>query len=183
MTGGTVISEEVGLSLEGATIEDLGQAKKVELNKEDTTIIDGAGSADGISGRVNQIRAQIEDTSSDYDREKLQERVAKLAGGVAVIKVGAGSEIEMKEKKARVEDALHSTRAAVEEGVVPGGGSALIRCLEAVAELKGDNDDQNVGINIAKKAFEAPLRQNSASASAVILLDFASIPAAEIPGI
>ena len=125
LTGGTVISEEVGLSLEGATIEDLGQAKKVELNKEDTTIIDGAGSADGISGRVNQIRAQIEDTSSDYDREKLQERVAKLAGGVAVIKVGAGSEIEMKEKKARVEDALHSTRAAVEEGVVAGGGVAL----------------------------------------------------------
>ena len=164
LTGGTVISEEVGLSLEGATIEDLGQAKKVELNKEDTTIIDGAGAADGISGRVNQIRAQIEDTSSDYDREKLQERVAKLAGGVAVIKVGAGSEIEMKEKKARVEDALHSTKAAVEEGVVPGGGSALIRCLESVAKLKGENEDQNVGINIARKAFESPLRQIVANA-------------------
>ena len=152
LTGGTVISEEVGLSLEGATIEDLGQAKKVELNKEDTTIIDGAGSADGISGRVNQIRAQIEDTSSDYDREKLQERVAKLAGGVAVIKVGAGSEIEMKEKKARVEDALHSTRAAVEEGVVAGGGVALVRAQQKIQGLEGDNEDQNVGINIALRA-------------------------------
>ncbi len=159
LTGGTVISEEVGLSLEGASIDDLGTSKRVVLNKDNTTIIDGAGDENSISTRVNQIRAQVEETSSDYDKEKLQERVAKLAGGVAVIKVGAGSEVEMKEKKARVEDALHSTRAAVEEGVVPGGGSALIRCLEAVAELKGDNDDQNVGINIAKKAFEAPLRQ------------------------
>ena len=159
LTGGTVISEEVGLSLEGATIEDLGQAKKVELNKEDTTIIDGAGSPDGISGRVNQIRAQIEDTSSDYDREKLQERVAKLAGGVAVIKVGAGSEIEMKEKKARVEDALHSTRAAVEEGVVAGGGVALIRAQQKIIGLEGDNEDQNVGINIALRAMESPIRQ------------------------
>ena len=149
LTGGTVISEEVGLSLEGATIEDLGQAKKVELNKEDTTIIDGAGAADAISGRVNQIRAQIEDTSSDYDREKLQERVAKLAGGVAVIKVGAGSEIEMKEKKARVEDALHSTRAAVEEGVVAGGGVALVRAQQKIEGLTGDNEDQNVGINLS----------------------------------
>ena len=156
LTGGTVISEEVGLSLEGATIEDLGQAKKVELNKEDTTIIDGAGSPDGISGRVNQIRAQIEDTSSDYDREKLQERVAKLAGGVAVIKVGAGSEIEMKEKKARVEDALHSTRAAVEEGVVAGGGVALIRAQQKIIGLEGDNEDQNVGINIALKGNGIP---------------------------
>jgi len=130
LTGGTVISEEVGLNLEGATIEDLGQAKKVELNKEDTTIIDGAGAPDVISGRVNQVRTQIEDTSSDYDKEKLQERVAKLAGGVAIIKVGAGSEVEMKEKKARVEDALHSTRAAVEEGVVAGGGVALVRALQ-----------------------------------------------------
>ena len=159
LTGGTVISEEVGLSLEGATVEDLGTSKRVVLNKDNATIIDGAGDENAIATRVNQIRAQVEETSSDYDKEKLQERVAKLAGGVAVIKVGAGSEVEMKEKKARVEDALHSTRAAVEEGVVPGGGSALIRCLEAVAKLKGDNDDQNVGINIAKKAFEAPLRQ------------------------
>ncbi len=159
LTGGTVISEEVGLSLESATVEDLGTSKRVVLNKDNATIIDGAGDENAIATRVNQIRAQVEETTSDYDKEKLQERVAKLAGGVAVIKVGAGSEVEMKEKKARVEDALHSTRAAVEEGVVPGGGSALIRCLEAVAKLKGDNDDQNVGINIAKKAFEAPLRQ------------------------
>ena len=159
LTGATVISEEVGLSLEGATIEDLGTSKRVVLNKDNTTVIDGAGDENSIAGRVNQIRAQIEETTSDYDREKLQERVAKLAGGVAVIKVGAGSEVEMKEKKARVEDALHSTRAAVEEGVVPGGGSALIRSLEAVEKVSGDNDDQNVGINIARKAFEAPLRQ------------------------
>ena len=159
LTGGTVISEEVGLSLEAATIDDLGTSKRVVLNKDNATIIDGAGDENAIATRVNQIRAQVEETTSDYDKEKLQERVAKLAGGVAVIKVGAGSEVEMKEKKARVEDALHSTRAAVEEGVVPGGGSALIRCLEAVEKLKGDNDDQNVGINIAKKAFEAPLRQ------------------------
>ena len=173
LTGGTVISEEVGLSLEGATIEDLGQAKKVELNKEDTTIIDGAGSADTISGRVNQIRAQIEDTSSDYDREKLQERVAKLAGGVAVIKVGAGSEIEMKEKKARVEDALHSTRAAVEEGVVAGGGVALVRAQQKIEGLEGDNEDQNVGINIALRAMEAPIRQitNNAGEEASVVLD------------
>jgi len=159
LTGGTVISEEVGLNLEGATIESLGTAKKVVLSKENTTVIDGAGSQENISGRVNQIRAQIEETSSDYDREKLQERVAKLAGGVAVIKVGAGSEIEMKEKKARVEDALHSTRAAVEEGVVPGGGVALIRALQSSEGLKGDNEDQNIGISIALKAMEAPIRQ------------------------
>ncbi len=172
LTGATVISEEVGLSLEGAKIEDLGQAKKVELNKEDTTIIDGAGSSDNISGRVNQIQTQIEDTSSDYDREKLQERVAKLAGGVAVIKVGAGSEIEMKEKKARVEDALHSTRAAVEEGVVAGGGVALVRALQQIEGLTGDNEDQNVGINIALRAMEMPLRQiieNSGEESSVVL--------------
>ena len=159
LTGGTVISEEVGLSLEGATLEDLGTAKKVTLNKDNTTIVDGAGDQKAIQARVNQIRAQIEDTSSDYDREKLQERVAKLAGGVAVIKVGAGSEIEMKEKKARVEDALHSTRAAVKEGIVPGGGVALVRALDSLTKLKGENDDQNVGINIVRKAFEAPLRQ------------------------
>ena len=159
LTGGTVISEEVGLNLESATIESLGTAKKVVLTKETTTVIDGAGTQDNISGRVNQIRAQIEETTSDYDREKLQERVAKLAGGVAVIKVGAGSEMEMKEKKARVEDALHSTRAAVEEGVVPGGGVALVRSLQAVDGLKGDNEDQNIGISIALKAMEAPIRQ------------------------
>ena len=164
LTGGTVISEEVGLSLEGATVEDLGTSKRVVLNKDNATIIDGAGDQNAIATRVNQIRAQVEETSSDYDKEKLQERVAKLAGGVAVIKVGAGSEIEMKEKKARVEDALHSTKAAVEEGVVPGGGSALIRCLESVAKLKGENEDQNVGINIARKAFESPLRQIVANA-------------------
>ena len=172
LTGGTVISEEVGLSLEGATIEDLGSAKKVSLNKDNTTIVDGAGDQANIEGRVNQIRAQIEDTTSDYDREKLQERVAKLAGGVAVIKVGAGSEVEMKEKKARVEDALHSTRAAVEEGVVPGGGVALVRALNSLEKIKGDNDDQNVGVNIAKKAFEAPLRQivtNAGEEASVII--------------
>ena len=172
LTGGTVISEEVGLSLEGATIEDLGSAKKVSLNKDNTTIVDGAGDQANIEGRVNQIRAQIEDTTSDYDREKLQERVAKLAGGVAVIKVGAGSEVEMKEKKARVEDALHSTRAAVEEGVVPGGGVALVRALNSLEKIKGDNDDQNVGVNIARKAFEAPLRQivtNAGEEASVII--------------
>jgi len=173
LTGATVISEEVGLSLEGATIEDLGQAKKVELNKEDTTVIDGAGDSKGIAGRVNQIRAQIEDTSSDYDREKLQERVAKLAGGVAVIKVGAGSEVEMKEKKARVEDALHSTRAAVEEGVVAGGGVALIRALQSIENLEGENEDQNVGIGIALRAMEMPMRQivSNAGEEASVILD------------
>ena len=172
LTGGTVISEEVGLSLEGASIEDLGSAKKVELNKEDTTIIDGAGASDNISGRVKQIQTQIEDTSSDFDKDKLQERVANLAGGVAVIKVGAGSEVEMKEKKARVEDALHSTRAAVEEGVVAGGGVALVRALQKIEGLKGDNEDQNVGINIALRAMETPLRQiisNAGEESSVVL--------------
>ena len=164
LTGGTVISEEVGLSLEGATIEDLGTAKRVSLDKDNTTIVDGAGDQKAIVSRVNQIRTQIEDTSSDYDREKLQERVAKLAGGVAVIKVGAGSEIEMKEKKARVEDALHSTRAAVKEGIVPGGGVALVRALDSLTKLTGENDDQNVGINIVRKAFESPLRQIAANA-------------------
>ncbi len=172
LTGGTVISEEVGLNLEGATIDDLGSAKRVQVSKENTTIIDGAGDAKAIEGRVNQIRAQIEDTSSDYDREKLQERVAKLAGGVAVIKVGASTEIEMKEKKARVEDALHSTRAAVEEGVVPGGGVALVRALQAVEGLKGDNEDQDVGIALLLKAVTAPLRQiveNAGEEGSVIL--------------
>ena len=172
LTGGTVISEEVGLNLESATIESLGTAKKVVLTKETTTVIDGAGTQDNISGRVNQIRAQIEETTSDYDREKLQERVAKLAGGGAGIKVGAGSEMEMKEKKARVEDALHSTRAAVEEGVVPGGGVALIRALQDVDGLKGDNEDQNIGIAIALKAMEAPIRQivmNAGEESSVVV--------------
>ena len=159
LTGGTVVSEEVGLNLESTTLESLGTAKKIVLSKENTTVIDGAGKQEDIVGRVNQIRAQIEETTSDYDLEKLQERVAKLAGGVAVINVGAGSEIEMKEKKARVEDALHSTRAAVEEGVVPGGGVALIRALQEVDGLKGDNEDQNIGISIALKAMEAPIRQ------------------------
>jgi chaperonin GroEL len=159
LTGGTVISEEVGLSLEKATIKDLGRAKKIQVSKENTTIIDGAGVADGIQARIKQIKAQIEETSSDYDREKLQERVAKLAGGVAVIKVGASTEIEMKEKKARVEDALHATRAAVEEGIVPGGGVALIRAKVAVESVKGINEDQNHGIQIALRAMEAPLRE------------------------
>ncbi len=164
LTGGTVISEEVGLDLESATLEHLGTAKRVTMNKENTVIVDGAGKADEIKSRVQQIRAQIEETSSDYDREKLQERVAKLAGGVAVIKVGAATEVEMKEKKARVEDALHATRAAVEEGVVPGGGTALIRAVAAIADLKGDNEDQNAGIGIARRAMEAPLRQIVANA-------------------
>jgi len=159
LTGGVVISEEVGLSLDKVTLEDLGTAKKIQISKENTTVIDGAGDVSMIEARVNQIRAQIEEATSEYDKEKLQERVAKLAGGVAVIKVGAGSEIEMKEKKARVEDALHSTRAAVEEGVVPGGGVALIRALAAVGDLTGDNEDQNVGIAIAKRTMEEPLRQ------------------------
>ncbi len=159
LTGGTVISEEVGLSLEKATIKDLGRAKKVQVTKENSTIIDGAGDTSAIESRIKQIKAQIEETSSDYDREKLQERVAKLAGGVAVIKVGASTEIEMKEKKARVEDALHATRAAVEEGVVPGGGVALIRAKANLGEIKGINEDQNHGIEIALRAMEAPLRE------------------------
>lgn len=164
LTGGTVISEEVGLALEKATIKDLGRAKKVQVSKENTTIIDGAGDSATIEARVGQIKTQIEDTSSDYDREKLQERVAKLAGGVAVIKVGASTEIEMKEKKARVEDALHATRAAVEEGVVPGGGVALVRALVAVGNLTGANEDQTHGIQIALRAMEAPLREIVANA-------------------
>ncbi len=164
LTGGTVISEEVGLQLEKATIKDLGRAKKVQISKENTTIIDGAGAGDAIQARIKQIKAQIEETTSDYDREKLQERVAKLAGGVAVIKVGASTEIEMKEKKARVEDALHATRAAVEEGVIPGGGVALIRALPALAKLTGANEDQNHGILIARRAMEAPLREIVANA-------------------
>ena len=172
LTGGTVISEEVGLNLEGTSLEDLGSAKRVQISKENTTIIDGAGEGKNIEGRVAQIRAQIEETSSDYDREKLQERVAKLAGGVAVIKVGAGTEIEMKEKKARVEDALHSTRAAVEEGVVAGGGVALVRALQKITGLTGENEDQDVGIALLLKAVTTPLRQivaNSGEEASVVL--------------
>jgi chaperonin GroEL len=164
LTGGTVISEDIGLSLEKASLADLGTAKKVQITKENTTIIDGAGSTEAIQGRVAQIRKQVEDTTSDYDREKLQERLAKLAGGVAVIKVGAATEVEMKEKKARVEDALHATRAAVEEGIVPGGGVALIRALARLRVLKGVNHDQDVGISIARRAMEEPLRQIVANA-------------------
>ena len=172
LTGGTVISEEVGLSLEGATLDDLGSAKRVQITKDNTTIIDGNGDSTKIEGRVKAIRQQIEETTSDYDREKLQERVAKLAGGVAVIKVGAGTEIEMKEKKARVEDALHSTRAAVEEGVVPGGGVALVRALQKVEKVRGDNEDQNVGLMILQRALTMPLRQiagNAGEDGAVVL--------------
>ncbi|SMB88262.1 chaperonin GroEL [Pasteurella testudinis DSM 23072] len=159
LTAGTVISEEIGMELEKATIEELGQAKRVVITKDNTTIIDGIGDQAQISGRVTQIRQQIEESSSDYDREKLQERVAKLAGGVAVIKVGAATEVEMKEKKARVEDALHATRAAVEEGVVAGGGVALVRVAAKLADLTGDNEEQNVGIKLALRAMESPLRQ------------------------
>ncbi len=172
LTGGQVIAEEVGLSLEKARLEDLGKAKKVVVDKENTTIIDGAGKAKDIKARVDQINKEIEATTSDYDREKLQERVAKLSGGVAVIKVGAATEIEMKEKKARVEDALHATRAAVEEGVVPGGGVALIRARDALKDLKGANEDQNAGINILRRALEEPLRQiviNAGEDGAVVL--------------
>ena len=164
LTGGTVISDEVGLSLEKADLKDLGRCKKVQITKENTTIIDGAGDQKTIEGRVQQIRTQIEETTSDYDREKLQERVAKLAGGVAVIKVGAATEVEMKEKKARVEDALHSTRAAVEEGVVPGGGVALLRAQTKAKAVKGDNHDQQIGIDILVRALEEPIRQIVANA-------------------
>ena len=158
LTGGVVISEETGMSLEKATLQDLGQAKRIEVAKENTTIIDGAGDSKSIEARVKQIRVQIEEATSDYDREKLQERVAKLAGGVAVIRVGAATEVEMKEKKARVEDALHATRAAVEEGVVAGGGVALLRAKQAIADLKGDTADQNAGIKLILRAVEEPLR-------------------------
>lgn len=177
LTGGTVISEEVGLSLEKVTLDDLGQAKKINVSKENTTIIDGAGRADEIMARVEQIRAQIAESSSDYDKEKLQERVAKLAGGVAVIKVGAATEMEMKEKKARVEDALHATRAAVEEGVVAGGGVALVRAENSLGDLKGDNADQDMGIRIARRAMQEPLRQiatNAGEEASVILNEVAA---------
>jgi chaperonin GroEL len=172
LTGGTVISDEVGLALEKATLNDLGEAKRIVVEKENTTIIDGAGKAAEIKGRVESIRQQIEEATSDYDKEKLQERVAKLSGGVAVIKVGASTEIEMKEKKARVEDALHATRAAVEEGVVPGGGVALVRAQKALLSLQGANEDQTIGIKILARAIEEPLRQiveNAGEDAAVIL--------------
>ncbi len=172
LTGGTVISEEVGLSIEKATVNDLGEAKKVVIEKENTTLIDGTGKAADIKGRIESIRQQVEEATSDYDKEKLQERVAKLSGGVAVIKVGAATEVEMKEKKARVEDALHATRAAVEEGVVPGGGVALIRALKALKDLEGANEDQTVGIRLLARAIEEPLRQiveNAGEDAAVVL--------------
>ena len=173
LTGGTVISEEVGLDLESTTLEHLGNAKRITMDKDNTTIVDGSGDAEAIKGRVSEIRVQIENTSSDYDREKLQERVAKLAGGVAVIKVGAATEIEMKEKKARVEDALHATRAAVEEGVVAGGGVALVRAISQITGLEGDNEDQNIGIAAALRAMEGPLRQivTNAGDEASVVLD------------
>jgi chaperonin GroEL len=173
LTGGQVIAEEVGLSLEKATLEDLGEAKKVQITKENTTVIDGAGASADIQGRVEQINGEIAESSSDYDKEKLQERVAKLSGGVAVIRVGAATEVEMKEKKARVEDALHATRAAVEEGVVAGGGVALIRAEKAIEKLKGQNDDQDVGIGILRRAIEEPLRQivNNAGGDPSVVLN------------
>lgn len=172
LSGATVISEEVGLSLDKAGLNELGTAKKVQITKEETTVIDGAGTEEDIQGRVAQIRAQIEEATSDYDREKLQERLAKLAGGVAVIKVGAATEVEMKEKKARVEDALHATRAAVEEGIVAGGGVALVRALQDVKDLKGDNHDQDIGIKIAFRSMEEPMRQivtNAGDEASVVL--------------
>jgi chaperonin GroEL len=177
LTKGQVISEEVGLSLEKATLEDLGQAKKIQITKENTTVIDGSGSKDEIKTRVDQINKEIDQSTSDYDKEKLQERVAKLAGGVAVIKVGAATEVEMKEKKARVEDALHATRAAVEEGVVPGGGVALVRAQASLDAVKGDNTDQDQGIQILRRAIEEPLRQivtNAGEDAAVVLNEVAS---------
>ena len=172
LTGGTVSSEEVGLSLEGSTEEQLGTAKRVEIGKDNTTVIDGAGSKKDISARIGQIKTQIDATSSDYDREKLQERLAKLSGGVAVIKVGAATEVEMKEKKDRVDDALHATRAAVEEGVVPGGGVAFVRAISSLDKVSGDNSDQDVGISICRRALEAPLRQivtNGGGEASVVL--------------
>lgn len=173
LTGGTVISEEVGMSLEAATLEQLGNAKRIQITKENTTVIDGGGDAGNIEARVGQIRAQIEEATSDYDKEKMQERVAKLAGGVALIKVGAATEVEMKEKKARVEDALHATRAAVEEGVVPGGGTALVRSIDVLTNLTGDNADQSTGVAIIRRALEEPLRQivNNAGGDGSVVLN------------
>jgi chaperonin GroEL len=171
LTGGKAIMEETGIKLEGVRLEDLGRAKRVTVDKDNTTIVDGAGQQKGIEGRIKQLRAQIDETTSDYDREKLQERLAKLAGGVAVIKVGAATETEMKEKKARVEDALHATRAAVEEGIVPGGGVALLRASKALAGLKAEGDEQ-IGVSIVKRACEEPLRQivaNSGTEGAIVV--------------
>ena len=182
LTGGTVISEEVGLTLEGVSLDDLGTAKRVSSSKENTTIVDGAGEKADIEGRIKQIRAEIEETTSDYDREKLQERLAKLAGGVAVIKVGAATEVEMKEKQARTEDALHSTRAAVEEGIVPGGGVALVRALQRIGDLKGSNEDQTVGIQIALRSMATPLKQiaqNAGDEPAVVYDKVCGLPANE----
>ena len=164
LTGGKCITEDLGIKLESIGLEDLGRAKSIVVDKENTTIVEGYGKSSEIQGRVNQIRRQIEETTSDYDREKLQERLAKLAGGVAVINVGAATETEMKEKKARVEDALHATRAAVEEGIVAGGGVALIRCIAAIETVKGDNDDEQIGVDIIKRAVEGPLRSLAANA-------------------
>ena len=172
LTGATVISEEVGLSLDKAGLNELGTAKKIQITKEETTVVDGAGTEEDIKGRITQIRTQVDDATSDYDREKLQERLAKLAGGVGVIKVGAATEVEMKEKKARVEDALHATRAAVEEGIVPGGGVALVRALQNVKDIKGDNHDQDIGISIAFRSMEEPMRQivsNAGDEASVVL--------------
>jgi chaperonin GroEL len=172
LTGGTVISEDLGLKLENVKINDLGKAKKITIDKDNTTIVEGAGDHQKIQGRVKQIKAQVEETTSDYDREKLQERLAKIVGGVAVINVGAATETEMKEKKARVEDALHATRAAVEEGIVPGGGVALLRCIPALDKLKLDNADQKIGVEIIKRALEEPVRQiinNSGLESSIIV--------------
>jgi len=177
LTGGVVISEEIGLSLEGVTEDQLGSAKRIEVSKDETIVVDGAGTKDNISGRVKQIRAQLEQTTSEYDQEKLSERLAKLSGGVAVIKVGAATEVEMKEKKDRVDDALHATRAAVQEGVVPGGGVALVRAIKALDKLKGDNHDQDIGIEITKRAMEAPLRQivaNGGGEPSVVLNEVAN---------
>ena len=177
LTGGVVISEEVGVSLEGVTEDQLGSAKRIEVGKEETVIVDGKGDKADINGRVAQIKAQLEKTTSDYDKEKLSERLAKLSGGVAIIKVGAATEVEMKEKKDRVDDALHATRAAVEEGVVPGGGVALIRAIAAMSKVKGDNHDQDIGINITKRAMEAPLRQivtNGGGEASVVLNEVAN---------
>jgi len=177
LTGGVVISEEVGLSLEGLTEDQLGSAKRIEVGKEDTVIVDGKGDKADIDGQISQINSQLETTTSDYDKEKLSERLAKLSGGVAVIKVGAATEVEMKEKKDRVDDALHATRAAVEEGVVPGGGVALVRAIAAMNKVKGDNHDQDIGINITKRAMEAPLRQivtNGGGEASVVLNEVAN---------
>jgi chaperonin GroEL len=172
LTKGTVISEEVGIKLDSVTLEMLGSAKRVEITKENTVIVDGSGDKDAIVGRCNQIRAQVEETNSDYDREKLQERLAKLAGGVAVIKVGGATEVEVKERKDRVDDAMHATRAAVEEGIVPGGGTALVKAIAKLEKLTGENDDQNVGINIVRRAIQAPARQiaNNAGADGAVIV-------------